>query len=404
MRPCHKTGRRESSRRRIPNMRRFLLPCLLLLLVAATGLLWKHRYERIPGENAVDLSELARQNPAPGPATWSGSGKDTRLTVAASDPRQVIRLAFPGSSAFDALHLVVQVESIDLVLGPQIWDDGRLLVEWLPSGRRNEMELDPLASARGSETKGPWELVAGPVHRPAVPVIRIEHLGKSGEFVITRLEATPVRERAAWRILRLPLVAAWFALLAFAAGFPHGRWRPLLAAAIWTVFALEFIVPGPWKSTRPLASSFELGPASPTPPPSPSPPAPPNPAPPPTSPTAAPAPAPPAIQPAGRIPTAGSPMLRIKAALPRIRPLLHALMLFAPTLAVLFLISRNRTLLLGGTASLGVELAQYLFGFGFDRTDFLDLLWNAAGIALALWIHPILHKKLRRPPAPATIA
>jgi glycopeptide antibiotics resistance protein len=97
-------------------------------------------------------------------------------------------------------------------------------------------------------------------------------------------------------------------------------------------------------------------------------------------------------------------MLRIKAALPRIRPLLHALMLFAPTLAVLFLISRNRTLLLGGTASLGVELAQYLFGFGFDRTDFLDLLWNAAGIALALWIHPILHKKLRRPPAPATIA
>lgn len=381
-------------------MRRFLLPCLLLALAAATGGLWNHRYERIPGGETIDLSDLSRRNPTPGPALWSGSGDDTRLTVAATVPWSVVRLTLPEIPAVDALHLVVRVEAVDLQLGRQIWDDGRLLVEWHPSERKNEMELDPVASARTTEIKGPWELVARPVNRPAIPFVRIEHLGASGEFAITRFEATPVRERPSWRILRGLLLAAWFALAAVAAGFPGGRWRPLLAAGIWVVFAVEFIVPGPWKSTRPLASSFDLGTSSPA---APNPIAPVTPITPPNPVTPVTPPASPEIQLAGRIPTAGSPMLRIKAALPRIRPLLHGLMMFLPTLFVLFLIPRNRALAIAATCSGGIELAQTLFGFGFDGTDLLDLLWNATGIGLALWIHPVLRKKFRPPTAAAGV-
>ena len=82
--------------------------------------------------------------------------------------------------------------------------------------------------------------------------------------------------------------------------------------------------------------------------------------------------------------------MTIKTALPRIRPLLHCLLMFAPTVTVLLIIPKSRVLMVSGTVSLGIELAQYLFGFGFDGLDILDLVWNAAGIGLAIWIHPLL--------------
>ncbi len=375
-------------------MRRFLPPILLLVLAAATGLLWNHRYEQIPGAGSLGLADLARQNPSPGTAAWSGNGRQTRLTITAGTPPPVVRLKLPDTPRVEALHLVVQVEASNLSIGRHDWDDGRLLVEWQPGGQSGGMELDPIASARGNERKGPWELVARPVNRPALPVLRIEHLGSAGDFSVTRVEATPVRERLAWKLLSWPLLAGWFALAALAAGFQRGHWRPLLAAGIWLVFAFEFIVPGPWKSARPMAASFQLGPESPTSLPSPAileaaaePVAAPN----------QPAEPGPEALPSGRIPTAGNPVLRVKAALPRVRPLLHGLLLFVPTLLVLFLIPRKRALVIATTCSGSIELAQTLFGYGFDATDLLDLLWNAAGIALALWIHPHLLRRL--PPA-----
>lgn len=384
-------------------MRRFLLPFFLLVLAAATGWLWNHRYERIPGARPVGLADLARQHPSPGAASWSGSGQQTRLVVPAGTSPPVVRMKLADTPPVEALHLVVQVEASRLSIGRQAWDDGRLLVEWQPDGRPGAMELDPIASARGDEKKGPWELVARPVNRPALPVLRIEHLGSAGEFLITRVEATPVRERTAWKLLAPALLAGWFALAALAAGFPQGRWKALLAAGIWLVFAFEFIVPGPWKSARPMVASFQLG--SEPPPAVIAPPPPPFLAATETGDGPGQGAEPEAeVRPAGRIPTAGNPVLRVKAALPRIRPILHGLLLFVPSMIALFLIPRKRVLIIAATCSGSIELAQTLFGYGFDATDLLDLLWNAAGIGLAFWIHPRLLRRFRSSPTSARAA
>ena len=80
-------------------------------------------------------------------------------------------------------------------------------------------------------------------------------------------------------------------------------------------------------------------------------------------------------------------MLRIKARIAQARPLLHALLLFAPTLAMAGLVGRKPALCLAAILSVCIELAQFGFGYGFDWGDIGDLANDTAGIFAALWIH-----------------
>jgi glycopeptide antibiotics resistance protein len=69
--------------------------------------------------------------------------------------------------------------------------------------------------------------------------------------------------------------------------------------------------------------------------------------------------------------------------------------MFFPSLISLFLVSQSRVVIFAGTCSLGIELAQTLFGFGFDASDLGDLIWNAVGIGLALITYHSFLKKIK---------
>jgi glycopeptide antibiotics resistance protein len=95
----------------------------------------------------------------------------------------------------------------------------------------------------------------------------------------------------------------------------------------------------------------------------------------------------------GKIPVQGSLALRIKYFITQARPLLHVLLLFAPSLALAWLVGRRPALFIASTLALAIELAQVAFGYGFDGMDALDLACDASGIALAIWVH----KKMLKP-------
>jgi hypothetical protein len=154
--------------------------------------------------------------------------------------------------------------------------------------------------------------------------------------------------------------------------------RPLLAASIWLTMAIYFVVPGPWKVLHPFGATFQIGPeignsafTSPqfeAPPPS----------------LSAAAGSALDLKSVGKIAENGDLTLRIKRYLAPLRPLLHSLLLFAPTLVLACLIGIRRAAFLMVILALGIEAAQIAFGYGFDVVDVFDLLADGIGIVLGL--------------------
>jgi hypothetical protein len=141
---------------------------------------------------------------------------------------------------------------------------------------------------------------------------------------------------------------------------------------------IQFAVPGPWKIERPLITAFELGDGvdgwmsghvAPL-----------------VSSGSNAAISSGAVAVSGRIPVRGGLALRIKLLAAQARPLLHVLLLMAPVFASALLVGRRPTLFLAVLLSFAIEGAQAAFGYGFDWLDVLDLLTDAAGIALGLWL------------------
>jgi hypothetical protein len=143
---------------------------------------------------------------------------------------------------------------------------------------------------------------------------------------------------------------------------------------------VNFVIPGPWKIQKPMGVDFHLGNLA-------------------ESIARKPAEAPPsvatgktpaiesgAVAPSGKTPLSGGLPLRAKHLLAQARPLLHILLLCAPTLASALLAGRRPTLLLAILTSLAIEGAQIAFGYGFDWIDVIDLATDATGIALGLWL------------------
>ncbi len=69
-----------------------------------------------------------------------------------------------------------------------------------------------------------------------------------------------------------------------------------------------------------------------------------------------------------------------------LRPILHALLLFLPALAFAFLLNRKSAIMLAVGLAVAIEVAQTAFGYGFGWDDVGDLVTDAIGIALALWV------------------
>lgn len=372
-------------------MRRLLLPITLPLLAIATWLAWQHRFQADPEHPTVDLSDLVSSTPLAAGVSWESdpSGKPLLALKAGTPGHPVVqRLSLPGLPPAEFLLFDFKAQSLGLAPGPVPWADGRLMVEWHPDGR--EMKPEYLGSVRYTYTSEVNCLVATSDLGPSLPVLRLEHLGISGRFILERCRITVVHQTAWWRYGRWLLLAGWFAWAAGVAGAGAGAGRtsglarPLIAAAVWLTCTTQWAVPGPWEALRPMASSFAG-----TPPPS----APTSPA----SPVARPAP-PPAIAPPaaaavpaedeslGELEFGGSLLLEIKDKIKQARPLFHLLLFFAPALVFALLVGRWPCVVLSVTLAAGIEGAQVLFGYGFDRTDVFDLLLDATGVCLALLV------------------
>jgi hypothetical protein len=262
------------------------------------------------------------------------------------------------------------------------------MVEWYAPSGGEKLETDPLSSIRDDERSAIQEMVVVRNKGFSVPVLRMEHLGKSGSFMLTDLEITVVKERWIW------VFGRWFIALGFT-GWCYGlirSWpgiskrRASLASLVWLMVGICFVVPGPWTTIRPMGGNFKIGSVGAVP--SSVPAASENPPPQVIGITSG------AIAAEGKMPDKSSVILQVKHRFPQLRTLLHALLLCGPSLIMLCLIGRKPTLPLMIMTALAVELAQAAFGYGFDWTDVSDLICDALGIAGACWIHARLAKRL----------
>jgi hypothetical protein len=363
-------------------MRRVFLAGSFIALMAALVLLWNHRYEQVPGMPVWRLADLREDLPGVPGVQWMGEAgqPELRLKVDAKALAVSMRLVFPGMPAVEMLHIRHRMVAHDLIRGPQKWQTGRLVMEWHSPDGSTAPEMETVGGIEFNQDSGFIDYVTLPEEGSAIPSLRLEHLGLSGEWKLTDLEIIPVRERFSWRIGSWVLVFCWVAwFFACVRSWPGiNRGRALLGASLWLLMGVNFVVPGPWKTQRPVAGYFDLGKIVAIPPPA-------------KVPSKEFAQAESAIisketAPLNNIPARGSLVLRIKVLIAWARPFLHSLLLCAPVLVSAWLIGRRPTLLLAVLLSLAIEAAQTAFGYGFDWIDITDLATDAAGILLGLWL------------------
>jgi hypothetical protein len=374
-------------------MRAAILACSFAALIGLIYLLWQHRFEVVSGSCTSNLSELREGAPdvASGGVSWLGSADKPvlRLEVDAAHPSLVHRIGIPDCGVVKFLHLRLRLRGEALLPGKQIWEDGRLMIEWHRPGGKG-LKIEAIGSIRGDDVQGD-DFVVAAAKGGAVPILRLEHLGRSGVFELQEFELREVRETLWWRYGRWILVAAW---LAWACALVRSIQkislpRALGASAIFVIMGALAVVPGPWKIQRPLGGPFiikeipqsanarvlvqpqtdgaaQIDPAKPA-----------------AKPSTAPAFAGPQ-QALGKIPVQGGLLLKAKYALEPFRPLLHALLIMMPTLVMAWLAGWRSALVLAVLLSIAIELAQIAFGYGFDRVDVADLLHDAFGIAAAM--------------------
>jgi hypothetical protein len=366
-------------------MRRCLLIIAFIALSGGLWLLWQARYERVPGFPVLTLENL-RNNAQPIPGMeWCGVGENTkvRLTVRAGGAPLAASFKLPFPAPVGQLHVKCHMKAQELVRGKELWEDGRVMIEWRSPDGGRRISIDPVVSGCGSEVVDLRGMVIGHKEESGLPVLRLEHLGAGGSYEVSDLEIIYVRECALWKAGSWIFAALWggwmFLLIRSWPGV--AKWRALAASLVGLVIATQVVVPGPWKVTRPMAGDFWLGDGA--------------------------APATPVftdasgsaalvsgqVAPEGRLPHQGSLILRVKLALDVLRPLLHMFLLLGPALLMFCLVGRRPGLLLMVMLALGVELAQYLFGYGFDATDLWDLTNDSIGIGAAVAGHALLGRR-----------
>ena len=382
-------------------MRAAILACSFAVLIGMIYLLWQHRFESVSGFCTSSLSDLRAGAPdvASGGVSWRGSADKPvlRLEVDAANQKLVHRIGIPDCGVVKFLHLRLKLRADALLPGKQVWEDGRLLIEWHRPGGEG-MKIEAIGSVRGDEIKED-NFVVEAAKGGAVPILRLEHLGRSGAFELQEFELREVRETVWWRYGRWLLAAAW---LAWACALVRSIQkislpRALGASAVFVTMGALAVVPGPWRIQRPFGDAFvikeipqsanarvqpqvqaeaarQIDPAKSA-----------------TKPSTAPAFAGPQ-QALGKIPEQGGLLLKAKFYLAPLRPLLHALLIMMPTLAMAWLAGWRPALVLAVMLSIAIELGQIAFGYGFDRVDVADLLYDALGFAAAMAVAKVYVK------------
>jgi hypothetical protein len=398
---------------------------VLLLLVAALVFLWAHRFEPVPGSRSWQLDDLRGGAPVVAGAEWiEQDGKSAlRLWVDERHPYVQLLVDIPGIKPCSMMHVRYRLVGADLIRGGLDWQTGRFLLEWHPPDGAAP-EIDPIGSIEHNRSSSAGVMVAVSANGLAMPALRLENLAKRGDLIISDLRILPVRERMLWRIGGWILAAGFLGwIYVFIRQWPGiSGWRPLAAALVWLAMGYVFVVPGPWKTQRPLmAGEFQLGE---------------------TmqdeislhSSDAAPDESQPSHREAGpqspnavsdliaspstggdeqgaipqqaedevsknahssesgetgmigKVLPQGALFLKIKLMFSKARIFLHVLLLLGPTLVSAWLIGRGPTLWIAILCAAAIELAQMAFGFRFDWFDLIDLVTDAIGIAAGLWL------------------
>jgi hypothetical protein len=171
--------------------------------------------------------------------------------------------------------------------------------------------------------------------------------------------------------------------------------RPILAAVICLLMGLYFVVPGPWKLIRSFGQPFQFeldskdsgskplihGTSVSFDPPSL------------LKPTTQ------APESVGKVVEQVDLSLRVKLLLAGMRPVLHSLLLLVPTFLIACLVGKMLAIRLMLILAFSIEAAQVAFGYGFDRTDVLDLFSDLVGILIGV----ILHACIQRVDHPAMV-
>lgn len=374
-------------------VRRILLTVSLFLLIGAIGLLRSHRFERIPDESPVKLSDLRSAiGGLPVGAGWVELPDGPALRVTAlPGSHEGLKFRLPLTEPVHALHIRLAMEADHLVPGTNEWEEGRILVQWQEADGGGKLEIDSVAAVSGGEDKDGVSLVARPTAGTAFPILLIENLGNSGNLLVTDLELTPVRERAGWKVMRWVLAFLWISWIVVSLSpIPKlSLLRRCAAAGAWIAMAALFSFPGPWKTIPPMVIPFDLGgdsgmhlsagggeagsetktPHGLT-----------------------------SHETHGKIPLHDNWIIQLKYHLKKIRPLLHVAFVFLATVVFLWIVGVKRASWLAAGLVVAIEASQLGFGFGFDWKDVLDLACGAAGIFLAHRVHARLAPRIARLP------
>jgi hypothetical protein len=362
-------------------MRFAILTVTFIVLSATLFFAWQRRFEVVPGIPIARLQDIRQFNTFHPSAKWSGlaNSPELRLKIGAVNQRMVERLALPYFSETEWVRIRFQLAAESLVPNSEKWEDGRGMIEWHSAKGIRPCLNDPFGSVRYNQNKQLEELILCPDQAPAIPVIRFENLGNSGEFVVKLLEVTALRETKYWKSFRWVIIAGW---LGWTTYLIRGSWqgslsRALGASGIWVLMGIYFVAPGPWQGARPMGKSFlipEIGFAHANPlesednsslaclnr----------------TNLTQVPS--------VGKVPDRGDLILKVKHYAENIRPLLHGVLFLIPTLLTGLLVGSKPARSLAFIMAIGIEAIEVVYGFGFDTLDVVDLSSDILGIVIAI--------------------
>lgn len=378
--------------------------CLLLaalLLAVLTHASWRHRFEVVPdAPRVVSLAEVLSGEDVRWQRTdlmGVDGGTGGLVVHAAAEGTPVPEVRIPVADVAEASHLWFRVamRGKDVVRGEEKWQSPRVVAMWhdgaglpLPGvvGFAGLREGDD--PERVSNGVMRWQRERGAMH------LHIQNLAAEGSMVVTGLETLAVVQRP-WvptvGVLLAGLWGAWmFQLIRLLV--PQAVWiRAALATLMLLALSFKGVFPGPWHPYAPLPGGFatggEVDVVGVFPPPN---------------------------SAAVNVPGDGAglavitdlpdekPLRGLLAEviyqLRPISPLFHVALCFGLALVFITILGSRRAAWLVLGLGAAAEASQTLFGFGFDAKDVLDLVVNALGVGLALWLlarYPALARRLK---------
>ncbi len=373
-------------------MRTFALIACLVSLFFALIYAWNHQFEPMPDGHVVCMNDLQLLSPHSAHLKHESNS----LILSAQGETRHATFDLPLGATSSHLFVRVSAQAKQLIAGDEIWQDGRTFIEWLtPENQR--ATVSPIHSAQGDTNLTDCfaiEVPSGDLR----PVLRLENLGKQGDYILKEIELTPAQQTRSWKLGGPLIMAAFVFLIAnlLAANQIPALPRRLFAASITCIVGYFFIIPGPWPQTKGLgqALAWHHQQAKPTettsgtkfhPPIA----------------TQATIESRPADQKIidpetnyTKLPESDNLALQAKKILAKVRSLLHVALLFAPVWIMSYAVGSKRGFLLGIAMALGIETAQWLFGYGFQADDVKDLLADLCGISIAVYCHTRLSRKI----------